>query len=98
MELTVSNIRNLQTGYSGIFRSGWTTAQPRLEPPATPMPSAARTNTYGWMAKLLKMRKWDGPRVLQNLKTFSYLLENVPFELTVGVQRRDIRDDLVGVY
>jgi len=98
MEVTAPNIKALQTGYSGIFRSGMTTAQTKLEALATPMPSSARTNTYGWMAKLLKMRRWDGPRVIQNLKTFSYMLENVPFELTVGVQRRDIRDDLVGVY
>lgn len=98
MEITNTNIAKLQTGYSAIFRTGWTTAQPKLEQFATHMPSSARTNTYGWMAKLLAMRRWDGPRVIQNLKTYSYMLENVPFELTVGVQRRDIRDDLVGVY
>jgi phage major head subunit gpT-like protein len=98
MQVTAANIRALQTGYSGIFRSGMTTAETKLEQLATPMPSNARTNTYGWMQKLLAMRRWDGPRVIQNLKTFSYMLENIPFELTVGVQRRDIRDDLVGVY
>lgn len=98
MELTVQAIKNLQTGYSGIFRTGMKTAQTKLAQLATPMPSSARTNTYGWMAKLLKMRRWDGPRLIQNLKTFGYMLENVPFELTVGVARRDIRDDLVGVY
>lgn len=98
MEITNANVMKLQTGYSAIFRTGWTTAQTRLEQFATKMPSSARTNTYGWMAKLLKMRKWDGPRVIQNLKTYSYLLENQPFEMTVGVQRRDIRDDLVGIY
>src|SRR5688572_11386172 len=50
------------------------------------------------MQRLLKMRKWEGPRLIQNLKTHAYLLENEPFETTVGVKRRDIRDDQLGVY
>jgi phage major head subunit gpT-like protein len=98
MELTVSNIRNLQTGYSSIYRTGWNTPTPKLEVLATHVPSNARTNTFGFLLNLLKMRKWDGPRIIQNLKTGAYLLENDPYELTVGVDRRDIRDDLVGVY
>jgi phage major head subunit gpT-like protein len=65
---------------------------------ATQVPSTTRTTTYGWMAKLLKMRKWDGPRIIQNLSTHAYTLENEPYELTVGVEARDIRDDQVGVY
>lgn len=98
MELTVANIKKVQTGYSTIYKSGWNTAQPKLEALATTVPSNARTNTFGFLLNLLKMRKWDGPRIIQNLRTGAYLLENDPFELTVGVERRDIRDDLIGVY
>jgi phage major head subunit gpT-like protein len=98
MELTVANIKALQTGYSSIYRTGWKTPTPMLEPLATTVPSTARTNTFGFLLNLLKLRKWDGPRIIQNLKTGSYLLENEPYELTVGVDRRDIRDDLQGVY
>jgi len=98
MELTVQNIKNLQTGYSAIYQQGWGAVDPQLEPLATPVPSSARTNTFGFLLNLLKMRKWDGPRLINNLKTGAYLLENEPYELTVGVDRRDIRDDLMGIY
>jgi phage major head subunit gpT-like protein len=98
MELTVQNIKNLQTGYSRIYQTGWNTPTPKLEPLATAVPSNARTNVFGFLLNLLKMRKWDGPRLINNIKTGSYLLENEPYELTVGVDRRDIRDDLIGVY
>ena len=98
MELTVANIKKVQTGYSAIYRTGWNTPTPMLESLATTVPSNARTNTFGFLLNLLKMRKWDGPRIIQNLKTGSYLLENDPYELTVGVDRRDIRDDLIGVH
>lgn len=98
MELTVANIQRVQTGYSAIFRTGWNTPTPKLEGLATAVPSNARTNVFGFLLNLLKLRKWDGPRIIQNLKTGAYLLENEPYELTVGVDRRDIRDDLIGIH
>lgn len=98
MELTVANIQRVQTGYSAIFRTGWNTPTPKLEGLATTVPSNARTNVFGFLLNLLKLRKWDGPRIIQNLKTGAYMLENEPYELTVGVPRRDIRDDLIGIH
>jgi phage major head subunit gpT-like protein len=98
MLITQASIQTLQTTFSTIFRSGWTATDPKLIQVATVVPSSTRTNTYGWMARLLKMRQWDGPRVLQNLNTFAYILENAPYELTVGVDRDDISDDQLGVY
>lgn len=98
MELTTANIKRVQTGYSAIFRTGWNTPTPKLEGLATTVPSNARTNVFGFLLNLLKLRKWDGPRIIQNLKTGDYLLENEPYELTVGVSRRDIRDDLIGIH
>lgn len=98
MLITKATIQQLQVGFSGIYRGGWNKSEPKLEGLATQVPSSTRTNTYGWMARLLKMRKWDGPRVIQNLNTHAYTLENEPYELTVGVDRDDIKDDQLGVY
>lgn len=98
MLITKAAIQQLQVGFSGIYRAGWNITQPKLVSLATTVPSNTRTNTYGWMGRLLKMRKWDGPRVIQNLNTFAYQLENEPYELTVGVDRDDIEDDQLGVY
>lgn len=98
MLITKAAIQQLQVGFSSIYRQGWNITEPKLVGLATVVPSSTRTNTYGWMGRLLKMRKWDGPRVIQNLNTFSYQLENDPYELTVGVDRDDIEDDQLGVY
>ncbi len=98
MLVTKAAIQQLQVGFSGIYRGGWGKSEPKLEALATVVPSTTRTNTYGWMARLLKMRKWDGPRVIQNLNTHAYQLENEPYELTVGVDRDDMEDDQLGVY
>lgn len=98
MLITKPAIQQLQVGFSGIYRSGWNVTEPKLVALSTTVPSSTRTNTYGWMGRLLKMRKWDGPRVIQNLNTHAYQLENEPYELTVGVDRDDIEDDQLGVY
>jgi phage major head subunit gpT-like protein len=98
MLITKAAIQQLQVGFSGIYRAGWNMTEPKLVSLATTVPSSTRTNTYGWMGRLLKMRKWDGPRVIQNLNTHAYQLENEPYELTVGVDRDDIEDDQLGVY
>lgn len=98
MLITKTAIQNLQVGFSKIYATGWESTAPKLTEIATSVPSSTRTNTYGWMARLLKMRKWLGPRVIQNLNTHAYTLENEPYELTVGVDRDDIEDDQLGVY
>ena len=98
MLITKAAIQQLQVGFSGLYRAGWNNTAPKLVSLATTVPSSTRTNTYGWMGRLLKMRKWDGPRVIQNLNTHAYQLENEPYELTVGVDRDDIEDDQLGVY
>jgi phage major head subunit gpT-like protein len=98
MLITKPALQALQTSFHSNFRVGWGITDPKLVGLATQVPSTTRTNTYGWMARLLKMRKWDGPRLIQNLNSHAYTLENEPYELTVGVDRRDIQDDQLGVY
>lgn len=98
MLITKTSLQALQTSFSAIYATGWESTMPKLEGLATQVPSSTRTNTYGWMARLLKMRKWDGPRLIQNLNSHAYTLENEPYELTVGCDRDDIEDDQLGIY
>jgi phage major head subunit gpT-like protein len=98
MEITKSLIANLQVGFSKQFEGGWRETPNYIERIATRVSSKTRINTYGWMARLLQMRKWVGPRMLQNLNTHAYSLENEDFEITVGVPRNDIKDDQLGIY
>jgi phage major head subunit gpT-like protein len=88
----------LNTSFSAIYGEAWRNTPMWGPELAMQVPSSTRTNTYGWMKRLLKMRKWDGPRLIQNLDTHSYLLENDPYELTVGVKKWDILDDQLGVF
>lgn len=96
--ITKEVIQQLQVGFSRIYQEAWNRAEPQLGQIATEVPSTTAINTYGWMAKLLKMRKWEGPRIIQNLKSHAYQVENDDYELTVGVDRNHIEDDQLGIY
>ncbi len=98
MLITLPAIQALQTGFRSHFDAGWRSTPTWSDRLATTVPSNTRTNTYGWMARLLAMRKWVGPRIIENLKTHAYQLENEPYEKTVGVDKDDIKDDMLGVY
>jgi phage major head subunit gpT-like protein len=96
--LTNALIQALQTTVDQRYRQGWSDAAPWHQEVATVVPSSVRTNTYGWMQRLPAMRQWIGPRTLQNLSNHSYTLTNVPWELTVAVDRDDWEDDMLGIY
>jgi phage major head subunit gpT-like protein len=65
---------------------------------ATPIPSSARENTYGWLARIPRMREWVGPRVAANLRAHDFTIVNKDFELTIEVDRNKIEDDQLGVF
>lgn len=98
MLLTKTAIQSLMVTFSMIFRSAWDSSPEWGTTVATQVPSSTKSNTYGWMARIPTLREWLGPRVIANLSSWTYSLDNKPYELTVGVDRDDIEDDNLGVY
>lgn len=96
--ITKSVLQALQTGFSTIFRSAYRDTPTPVETLATIVPSTHKIETYGWMKRLLEMREWIGPRVIQGLGTHSYILENKPYEATLQVDREEIEDDALGLF
>lgn len=98
MLVTKQAIANLQTTFSMLYRSAWDETPIWSGAIATTIPSSTKTNTYGWMQRILQMREWLGPRLFQNLNTHSFVVENRDWELTVKVPRNDFEDDNLGVW
>lgn len=98
MIITPANLRSLRTGFSAAFQAGFTAAVATWDRIATRVPSTSRSTTYGWLGQLPTFRQWLGDRVVTNLAASEYVLTNVPYESTVGVDRDDIEDDTYGVY
>jgi phage major head subunit gpT-like protein len=98
MLITPAAIAALQTSFSTRFRDAYSDSPIWHDQLATVVPSSNRTNTYGWMQRLPRMREWLGPRILQNVSASSYTLANLPYELTVAVDRDDFEDANLGTY
>ena len=92
------NIANLTQGFNVLFNDAFGNAEPQYKKVAMEVPSNTKAMNYGWMGKTTRFREWLGDRVIQNLKSHSYTIENKSFENTIGVDRDDIEDDNVGVY
>lgn len=98
MIVNSANLRTLFVGYRAEFQRvlGSTTAMyGRI---ATTVPSSTKTNEYGWLNQLPRVREWLGDRVVNNLSTSDYTIKNKPWEMTIGVDRDDISDDNIGIY
>lgn len=98
MQITTATLQALQTSFLTIFKKAYRDTPSFWARLATRVPSSTKTNTYGWMKRLFEMRQWIGPRVIQNLNTVSYQIENKDYEATLGVDRNDIEDDQLGLF
>jgi phage major head subunit gpT-like protein len=98
MQINSGNLRSLYTAFKASFQKGLGQAAPQSPRIATEVPSSTRSNEYGWIGKLPNVREWIGDRVINNLSAHDYTIKNKPFELTIGVDRDDIRDDNIGIY
>jgi phage major head subunit gpT-like protein len=96
--ITPADIRALNTQFSGAFKGAYDTTEVQHPKLTTLAPSNSKDNTYGWMAKLPKMREWLGERVVHRLAAHSFKITNRKFELTLAVDRDDFDDDNLGVY
>jgi len=98
MLINTSNINQLNRGFSKVYRSAYDETPEWGSKVATTIRSNHGTEVHGWMQRILAMREWDGPRLIQNLVSTDYTLTNKTYELTVGVEVNDIEDDSLGVY
>lgn len=94
--ITPAIIRALETQYSGEFQKGYMGQQVFHDQLCTRIPSNAPSNTYGWLAQIPKAREWLGERLVHGLAKHGFQIENKDWELTVGVDRNDIKDNNLG--
>lgn len=98
MIINSANLRTLYTGFSTAFQTAFNGVTPLYQRAAMVVPSATRSNEYGWLGDMPRMREWIGDRVIQNLATKGYTIVNRTFESTIAVRRDDLDDDNLGIF
>lgn len=62
------------------------------------VPTDTITESYNWLDGIPAVREWVGDRFVKDLYAHNYDVSNVPYEGTIGVKRRDIEADRIGIY
>lgn len=99
MLLNTANLTALFTSFSMLYQQGYGGAEIFWRSLATLVPSTTEMNSYQWMEKIPKLRKWLGPRVVQNVAARGpRVVINDPFELTLEIPKHKIQDDTYGIF
>lgn len=81
-----------------LYQQGYMSGESTYQQWAQTVSSNSKATVHGWMDKFPKLREWIGPRNIETVVTQAYSLENKKFELTVGISRTDVEDDLLNLY
>tara|TARA_R110002049_G_scaffold73362_3_gene189776 strand:+ start:13295 stop:14188 length:894 start_codon:yes stop_codon:yes gene_type:complete len=98
MLINTPSLEAIRVGFNTAYKRGLGQAETQYTRIATVVPSSTRESRYGWLGKMPNMREWLGPRLIQGLSEHDYAIKNKDFELTIGVDRNDIKDDNLGIY
>ncbi|MFN7003757.1 MAG: Mu-like prophage major head subunit gpT family protein [Roseinatronobacter sp.] len=98
MLISTTSLNAIRVGFSAAYKRGLDQAADDWQRLATVVPSSTKQNVYGWLGKIPGMSEWVGERTIHGLAEHDYAIKNLPFELTVAVDRDDIEDDNLGVY
>ncbi len=98
MNINAASLAAIFQGFNASFNSAFELTEAQWEAIAMTVSSTSRSETYAWLGRDTRFRKWLGDRVVQSLQTHGYTIANEKFENTVGVLRDDIEDDGLGVY
>ena len=99
MLINKTNIAALFKNIKTTFNKALGEAKPMWPKLATRVPSTGAQNDYTWIKDgWPRMREWIGDKVVKYLQAASYVIQNKPFEATIGVKRDDIEDDNYGIY
>lgn len=98
MLVTAASLDALRVGFRNEFNTGYKGYDPLWSKVATLVPSSTAANLYGWLKEFPRLREWFGDRVVKSISEGGYTIVNRDFEATVGVRRKNIDDDNLGIY
>ncbi len=97
MKIDAGMLDRVFTGFKALFNDGFAGAPAQWREVAMETKSATAKEIYGWLGEMPAIREWVGDRVVHQLGTHGFTLENKKFENTVSVKRETIEDDTVGL-
>ena len=98
MIVNESSLAAITRGFRAIFNDTLQKTPDRIDDIATRIPSTTTSQDFPLAALTGTLREWLGDRVIQNLAAWTHNVVNKDFEQTVGIKRKVIEDDQIGLY
>jgi phage major head subunit gpT-like protein len=98
MIVNSATLEALRTGFSLAFMEGYNETVPFADMIAGKVSSSTKSNTYGWLDVIPKMREWVGFRIYNNLIERAQVVVNKEYEESIEVKRTDIEDDNLNLF
>ncbi len=98
MDITPGTLAALEKRYDKIYQSAFTGTTVLWQKFAQRVPSTTLTEVHTWMDRVPQLREWIGARVVQNATLRSQTITNRHFELTEGLNRDRISDNIIGSF
>ena len=95
---TAQILEALTVSMSAAYTRGLNTITPQWDKIATKVPSSGSSNFYGWLKDLPGIVEWTGPRMLVELGSHGYQIQNKTYEASITIKREDVEDDQIGKY
>ncbi len=98
MDITNASLTALYVKYSQIFQQAFLRYGIYWPKFAQLFNSTTTTETHVWADRIPMLRQWIGDRIIQNVSLRTYSLTNLPFELTVGLDEFNVRDNKINAF
>lgn len=95
MDLTPSAINAIYTEYNKIYQEAWNRTNVVWNKVASLITSDNESETHVWMDRVPQLRKWYGERQVKNVSLRDFVATNVPFELTLGLDKFKVADNKI---
>ena len=98
MIINGATLKAISKGFSKIFNKAFGQKESTYRRISTVIENVKTLSvSYAWLGDTPKMREWIGDKVLKDLKAFKYEITKKDFEVTIEVDRDDIKYDNLGV-
>lgn len=98
MLINRANIQEVFRNLRATFNQAFEAAETRWASYATVVDTNVITEEMDWIQTFPNWRQWVGDKQIKALAAYSYSLTCVEWETTIGVKRRDLEADRLGIY
>jgi phage major head subunit gpT-like protein len=88
----------IRTDFQAIFLESYAAYKANWQRIATEFPSGSEFLDLSWLGATPIMKEWLDEKIIEGLRRFRYAITNKDWEATLGVKRKAIEDDTLGVY